>query len=386
MSYPRWSSGWQDFRETDIAQVAGLLRGGTASIISGGALASFESAFSRFAGAPHAVAFNSGTSAIYAALWALGVGRGDDVIICDYGFHVMAAPVIALGARVVPCDVDPDNLTIDPVDAAKCRTPRTKAVLVHNPWGVPAEIDHLRSTLDVPIVADASHAQGAILKGRPLGAWADITCYSLGLGKLIDGGELGCAVTADPLLRDRMIALGHVHRVPGDLLQLPWTGNAVGLKLRPHAAALVLALGQLQRFDEKRRLLRSTCKALETLLAPLGLVPMRVPPESERVYWKIVLKLDEAHHANRSAEEVSALLRQAGIPVQPNGYVPLLQNQPIFAWPTHEDQILRRPCPVAERIAPRTIVLPAPVTLPEDTIADLARVVSEMAPAATASV
>ena len=365
-----WQSDWRDIREDDLAQVERLLASGSSSVVSGGILARFEKDFAAFAGTRHAVAVNSGTSALYAALWAVGVGPGDDVLVCDYGFHVMAAAVITLGARVVPVDMLSGSLTMDPDDIGGARTPRTKAILVHHPWGVPARLDAIRAAApDLPLISDCSHAHGASLAGKPLAAWSTIACFSLGRGKLVSGGELGCAATDDPELRDRMLVLGHVNRVPGDLRHISWQGNAVGLKLRPHPVALVLARCQLKRLDEKNALMRSAGREIEAELSPLGLVPQEVPEGALRSFWRIVMRLDGRSPGPdadaRVLEAVTARLAQSGIPVEPPHYLPTLQDQPIFEWPGYERHILKRPCPTASREARRLLTLPAPVTLPQ---------------------
>lgn len=364
-----WYTSWKDVREEDIAKVSSLLSRGILSVVSGGILEQFEERFARFAGAQHAVAVNNGTAAIHAALWAVGVRAGDDVLICDYGFHGMAAAALALGARLVPCDALAESLTLDPAELPRRVTPRTKAVLVHNPWGVPAELEAIRAAARVPVVLDASHAHGATYGGKPLGQWADVTCFSLGLAKLISGGELGCAVTDDLELRERMLVYGHVNRVPNALTKLDWTGSAVGLKLRPHPLAMSLASSQLKRFDEKLALLRSTCSRLEAGFSRHGFLPQRVPEGAERVYWKLVFRLDPERFGGVPTARVEELLRAHRVPVEPNHYWPSLQHQDIFRWPDHRERILRQPCPTTEQVTPRTITLPAPVQLSDEQIA-----------------
>lgn len=376
MNLGGWPDNWSDVREEDLAKVTRLLATGPLSVVSGGILARFERAFAKLNGVEHAVATHNGTAAIHVALWAVGVRPGDDVLICDYGFHGMAAAALTLGARLVPCDMDAESFTIDPASIEARRTPSARAVLVHNPWGVPAPLAAIRAATDLPIVADASHAHGAEVDGRPLACGATVAAYSLGLHKLITGGELGCAVTNDEVLRDRMLTYGHVNRVPRDLAGHEWHGNAVGLKLRPHPAALSLALSQIGRFPEKLELLRATCRRIEEVVAAHGLSPQAVPAGAVRSYWKIVLRLDETRYAGVATQKVEDALRAEGIPVEPNHYWPLLQAQEIFRWPDYRDRLLATPCPVAARVTPRTVTLPAPVALTADALGDVASAVA----------
>ena len=366
---PCWYQSWKDVRDEDIAKVTQLLKRGILSVVAGGVMEQFEQRFARFAGTQHAVALNNGTAALYAALWAVGVRAGDDVLICDYGFHGMAAAALTLGARLVPVDCRPESLTLDPADIARRLTPRTRAILIHHPWGVPAELGPIRAAAQgVPIISDASHAHGASYGGQPLARWADVTCFSLGLGKLISGGELGCAVTDSLELRDRMLTLGHVNRVPAGLKGSEWNGSAVGLKLRPHPVALALALGQLERFEEKLSYLRATCSRLEEGFRHHGLLP-QVPPEgSARAYWRLVLRLDPGRFGDLPTAKVEESLRAHRIPVEPNHYWPSLQHQDIFRWPDHQERVLRNDCPVVQAVAPRTVTLPAPVLMTPEQI------------------
>ncbi|MBI4864405.1 MAG: aminotransferase class I/II-fold pyridoxal phosphate-dependent enzyme [Candidatus Riflebacteria bacterium] len=351
-----WHDTWRDVREEDTAQVVRLLSQGTLSQVSGGVLARFEKRFTRFAGARHGTAFNNGTASLYAALWACGVRAGDDVLVCDYGFHGVAAAVLALGARVVPVDCQAGSLTMHPGDLAAARTPSSRAVLVHNPWGVPADFQAIRASCpDLPIVSDASHAHGATYRESGLATWADVTCFSLGVKKLITGGELGCAVTDSARLRDRMVLFGHPNRVPQDLLEAGWAGNSLGLKLRPHIVALTLAYAQVGRYEEKRASLVATCGQIEEALRPHGFIPQQVPAGSGRVWWRIVLRLDEDLFG--------------GIPTE----VVVLQGQSIFDWPDHTDRVVRRPCPTAARECPRLVTLPAPAVMSREKIDAAAR-------------
>ncbi|GMU55909.1 MAG: hypothetical protein AMXMBFR33_50550 [Candidatus Xenobia bacterium] len=336
----------QDVTPEDIEEVARLLATGVLSVPSGGILTRFEKRFAKFAGNRHAVAFCNGTASIYAALWACGVEAGDDVAVCDYGFHGMAAAVASLGARMVPVDCLEGSLTMDAADLLRARTPRMKAVLVHNPWGVPADWRSLRAACpDLPLISDASHAHGATYDGQPLGAQATVTCWSMGYQKLISGGELGAVSTDDPELADRMMLLGHPNRVPRELIGTSWQGNAVGLKLRPHPVALTLAMGQLKRFDQKLAWLRHACSLRERqVVEQTGLVPQAVPEGAERSYWRLVF-----HGGPRE-----------GWPGEPNHYWPPLQRQSLFDWPSRREQVLRRACPTLERVAPGLVTLPIP--------------------------
>lgn len=361
----QWYGNWKDVEEKDLQNLNRLLLGGTLTVPFGGILNQFEKRFASFAGAEFGVAFNNGTASIYAALWALGIGPGDEVLACDYGYHGMGAALATVGARLVPCDIDPDSLCLDPQSIESRLTPRSKAVLLHHPWGNPSDIEAIRAASHLPIISDASHAHGALYRGKPLGAWADITCYSLGMRKLITGGELGCAVTNDPELRDRMIQLGHVKRAARDIRTFDWTHDAVGLKLRPHVAALAMAVPQIKRYDEKKSRLRETCAKLENGFREAGFIPQKVASENERVYWRLVFRIDPQLWGSTPINAIEEALREEGLPVEHNHYWPLLQDQAPYQWEGNQDKVVHHQCPKALQVVPRLITLPAPVTLPD---------------------
>jgi perosamine synthetase len=360
---------WRNVTEEDIKGVTKLLEQEVICVPRGGILQEFESRFAAFAGGRYAVATNNGTAALHLALWGVGVRPGTDVLVCDYGFHGMAAAVLCLGARVIPCDCEAQGLTLCPEALAERCTEDTRAILVHHPFGVPADLARIRSACPgIPLVADASHAHGAFLRGAPLACWADATCFSLGLGKPISGGELGCVVTDDAAMRDRMLIFSHVNRVPRDLIENTWKGNAVGLKFRPHPLAMSLALGQLERYPEKLATTRAACVTVEQAYAECGLRPLRPPCDAHRAYMRLVFVVDEQVYGDAGAPAVEAALRAEGVPVEPNHYWPLLQDQPIFQWPDHIGRLAPRPTPVAHAMVPRTVTLAAPVAVPEDVL------------------
>lgn len=355
----KWDE-WCDVSPQDIDAVTRLLARGEISITSGGVLDRFERRFAQFCGCRYAVATNNGTSALHVALWAVGVEQGDEVAVCDYGFHGMAAAVRSLGAVVVPVDAEPSGLTMDPSDLQNALSSNTRAVLVHNPWGAVADYAALKQAANgIPIIADASHAHGERFGGDPLAAWADVVCYSLGRGKQISGGELGCAVTDRADLRDRMLAYGHVNRVPGALAILDWKGNAVGLKLRPHPVAMVLALGQLKRYENKMAGLHEWGAWLGSLMEAFGLRPLRPPTSVQRVYWRVVGQAPPPEQRSWNVEDAERSLRKVGVPVEDNHYWPSLQCQSLFDWDSHRLGIRRRRCLNVELIAPQLLTFPA---------------------------
>ncbi len=268
------------------------------SVVSGGILERFEQAAAAFFGARHGVAVCNGTAALHLALFAMDLQPGDEVLIPVYGYYAMALPVCMMGAKPVFCDVRGDDLTLDLDDAEKMITPRTRAIITHQPWGCPVDPERLRALADrhdLKLIADVSHALGTLWRGRPLGHYYDYICASMGKGKLISGGELGVVTANTDHCRDRMLLYGHVNRVPHGLLtdRYKHIANAVGIKYRPHAFALALAMEQLSSYPERSARLVKNVRAFEQALAGIpGFTPFSTPAEADRVYWRVPFRAD----------------------------------------------------------------------------------------------
>jgi dTDP-4-amino-4,6-dideoxygalactose transaminase len=326
------------------------------SVVEGGVLERFEAAAAGFFGARHAVAVCNGTAALHLALFALDIQPGDEVILPAYGYYAMALPVCMLGGVPVFCDIREADLTLDVEEARSLLTPRTRAVIVHQPWGCPADVDALRRLADrhgVYLMSDSSHAHGALWNGRPLGHYYDFVCASFGKGKLISGGELGVATTNIDRFRDRMLLYGHVNRVPQSLItdEYRHLNNAVGVKYRPHPFAMVLALHQLETYAERSRRLVQKAVVLENGIAELaGFRSYAAPREASRVYWRIPVRVDTARLG--PVDSVLRRLEERGCPVERKERTLIPQHNTVTEY------YGAKPCrtfPVAERMVQETL-------------------------------
>jgi perosamine synthetase len=270
------------------------------SVVDGGVLERFEDTSADFFGSRHAVAVSNGTAALHLALFAMDLQPGDEVLIPTYSYYAVPLTVCMMGGIPVFCDVLEDDLAIDLDDAETMRSSRTKAIIVHQPHGCPADAERLRSYADkhgLQLICDAAQAHGALWDGRPLGYYYDYVCASLGKGKLISGGELGVVTAPSDRCRDRMMLYGHVNRVPNALLTDEYRhfDNAVGVKYRPHAFSLAMALEQMETYAERsRRLVENVQKFEEGLSSIPGFTPYKTHPKATRVYWRFPIRVDSS--------------------------------------------------------------------------------------------
>ena len=168
-------------------------------------VAELERRFAERVGTKHALALNSCTSALISALVAVGVGPGDEVIIPAYTFFASCAAVISAKAIPVIAEVD-KSLTLDPEDFERKITSRTKAVMPVHMRGAPCRMDDIMAIAKergLKVVEDVAQAMGGSYKGKALGTFGDIGCFSLQYHKIITSGEGGLLVTDDDVLYDR---------------------------------------------------------------------------------------------------------------------------------------------------------------------------------------
>ncbi len=170
-------------------------------VAQGPRVAEFERAFAASIGVGHGVAVSSCTAALHLALLAAGIGPGDEVVVPSLSFIATANAARYVGARPVFADVDAVTLNLTPETVEPVLTDRTRAVILVDQCGVPADLDAMRALCGargIAIVEDAACAVGAEYRGRPVGAGADVAAFSFHPRKLLTTGEGGMIVTPDP--------------------------------------------------------------------------------------------------------------------------------------------------------------------------------------------
>lgn len=158
----------------------------------------FENRIKEFLGAKNVIAVNTGTTAIHLALDSLGLKRGDGVIVPSFTFVATIQAIIACGATPVFCDIDTDTLNMDVRDVEGLITPQTKVIMPVHYGGLPCDMDEILKIAkkhNIKVVEDAAHAFGSLYKGRKIGSFGDITCFSFDPIKNITCGEGGAIAT-----------------------------------------------------------------------------------------------------------------------------------------------------------------------------------------------
>jgi len=363
--------------EDDVAAVVRALRSGW--LTTGPLVPEFERAFAHAAGVNHAVALSSGTAGLHAAMHALGVGPGDEVIVPPITFVATANCAVFQGARPVFADVEPDTLLIDPAEVERKISRRTRAIIAVDYAGHPCEYDRLAEVArshGVALVADACHSLGARFRERPVGSLARLNVFSLHPVKAITAGEGGVVTTDDPSLADRMrrfrnhgISLTAREREARDTWAYEVTELGYNYRITDIQCALGLSqIRKLDRWTERRRqIARRYDEAFRGL--PQA-APLAVRSWAEPAYHLYVLRLNPAAlKADRG--EIFHRLRSRGIGVNVH-YIP------VHLHPYYQERFGTGPglCPVAEAAYERLLTLPL---FPAMTDQDVERVIGEVA-------
>ena len=217
----------------------------------------FEKEYASWLGMKYALGFNNGTAAVHGAMFGVGIGKGDEIICPSITYWASCIPVFSLGGTVIFAEIDPDTLCIDPEDIEKRVTERTKAIIVVHYTGMPADMDKIMKIArkhNLKVIEDASHAHGALYKGKMVGTIGDVSAFSLMSGKSFPCGEAGIMCTNDQGTYERALAFGHYER-HGDIkledikkgAGLPWGGY----KYRMHQLSSAMGLIQLKNYPKQ---------------------------------------------------------------------------------------------------------------------------------------
>jgi len=366
--------GRQSIDEEDIKAVVEVLRSDW--LTTGPKVEEFERAFARAVGAKHAVAVSSGTAALHAAMYALGIGPGDEVIVPPMTFAATANCVVFQGGTPVFADVEEETLLIDPKEVERRITPRTRAIIAVDYAGQPCDYDELcriAKNNNIYLVSDACHALGAKYKGRPVGSLADLTVFSFHPVKHITTGEGGMITTDHPELADRMRIFRN-HGITTDHRQREALGSwfyemvDLGYNYRITDFQCALGLSQLKKLpiwlkrrheiaDEYRKFFSGS----------IDFEPLIVRDKVYHAYHLYIIRL-KSKKKDLTRNHVFKWLRTEGIGVNVH-YIP------VHLHPFYQTRFKTGPglCPVAEAAYAEIISLPIYPAMTKETVVTVTR-------------
>ena len=313
----------------------------------------FEREWADYVGSKHCLATNSGTAGLHIALTAAGVGPGDQVIVPAFTFVATALAVLHAGAVPVFVDIEPRTLGMDPAQIERAITPHTRAVIPVHMHGTPCEIDAIAkicSRHNLALIEDAAQAHGATHRGRKVGTFGAIGCFSVQSSKSLPAGEGGLVVTDDQALwerANRARMFGEDVREADDTgyrIERALDGNraydslGMGWMYRTNELTAAVGRAQLRKLDAFNAMAQHNAEALSARLSELtGVVPPVVSDGDTSCFHKYRVRMDaralgidapairvrDAVRAALVAEGVEAVLWQSK-PVPAQG---LFQNK-----------------------------------------------------------
>lgn len=344
--------------EEEVAAVAEVIRSGW--VAQGPRVREFEQRFADLQQAGHAVAVSSCTTALHLALVVAGVGPGDDVVVPSFSFIATANAATYVGARPVFADVDPVTGNVTAATLAEALTPRTRAVVVVDQGGVPADLDAVRELCDplgIVVLEDAACAAGSTYRNRPVGAGADVAAWSFHPRKVVTTGEGGMLTTprADwgdraRRLREHAMSVSAADR-HASVLAPAEEYTEVGFNHRMtdlQAAVGLVQLGRLPAMVARRRELAAGYA--ERLADLPGLRPVADPPWGTSNFQSYWVEVTDGHPLDRDG--LLAALARHGVSARRG--IMAAHRQPAYA----DRDTGSVPLPVTERLTDRTLILP----------------------------
>lgn len=367
---------WPSYDDQQIAAVGEVLRSGKVNYWTGQYCADFEQAFARYTGTRYAIATANGTLALELALYALGVGEGDEVIVPARTFVGTASSVVARGAVPVFADVDPisGNLTVQTI--APLLSTRTRAVIAVHLNGWPANMPELMAFAEgraLYVIEDCAQAHGAAIADRRVGSFGHLAAFSFCQDKIIStGGEGGMLVCNQPDFFARAWSYkDHGKRLtardPAPVPGYRWVHAGPGSNYRMTEMQAVLGLLQLRRLQEWNRVRTANARHLNLVLADWVDVPLP-PPALRHAFYRFAFHLPVQYLARREA--LLTALQAAGVPVSTGSCPALYREQAMADFP------LRCDCPGAEHHGRAALYLPVHPTLSYEQLDRLATTVA----------
>jgi len=328
---------WPVLNEEDEQAVLQVMRDG--NITTHPVIRELEQDYAELTGRKHALAHNNGTAGLFAAFYALGLQPGDEVLVPSATFWASVVPMLWLGAVPVFCESETDRMGLDPEDVRKKITNKTKAIVVVHLWGLPGkmtELFQIAKEHDLKIIEDASHAHGAMWRGKPCGALGDISVFSLQGDKLSPGGEGGMFLCDEYEYFEKAACLGDITRIIE--LETPaqrFAATSFGIKTRIAPLSAAIARGQLRRLQQNNRRRNDNLEYLSHALEKLGFHTFQAPDHIERVYFEFMIRYNPEKIILPRDVLIEALQKE-GCQVAVPRY-PLVHQQPLFtegAWKT----------------------------------------------------
>ncbi|MFC1729977.1 DegT/DnrJ/EryC1/StrS family aminotransferase [candidate division KSB1 bacterium] len=316
----------------------------------------FEDKFSKFCNVKYSVSVCNGNAALHLALAALGIGKGDEVIVPDITFISTANAVVYTGAKPVFVDIEKRTWNIDPEKIKEKITGKTKAVIPVHLYGHPCDMGRIMKIAkehNLFVVEDCAEAHGAEYKGKKVGSFGDIGCFSFFGNKIITTGEGGMCTTDSKELRDKMDILKNYGNSP----DRKYDYKVIGFNYRMTNMQAAVGVAQIKKIDEIIDKKRENASIYNKLLKDVKGITLPAEEDyAKNVYWMYTMLVEDDFGITR--DELASLLSKKGIETRP--IFPPISSFEIYKT---DDRF-----PIAEEVARKGLNLPSSAKLTEKDI------------------
>lgn len=326
----------------EISAVTSILKNGslTSAASHGGKhVQAFEKSASLFIKSKYVVAVNSGTAALQAALYALDVKKGDEVLVPSFTFVATANSVVSTGAKPVFVDILKENYTMDPDDLQKKITKKTRAIMPVHLYGNVAYIDRILEIAkkhNLPVIEDSAQSLGSTYKGKHAGTFSDLGCWSMYPAKVMTSGEGGFIGTNNKKLHDKLLMIRNHGMVHG------YDTRIFGLNLRLPEISAAIATIQMKKLPGFLKTRQKNANLLSKLISDLNII-LPHQRKNENVNWYLYTI------ATSKRDKILKKLNEKGIGAA--SYYPT----PVHKTPFYQQKIK---LPITEWASSHTLSLP----------------------------
>lgn len=352
-----------DLTGNELKYVSDCIKSGWISS-AGKFVKEFEEKFSRYCGCKYGAAVSTGTAALHISLVALGIGKNDEVIIPILTYIATANAVAYTGAKPIFVDVEKDTWNINPEKIEEKITKKTKAIIPVHLYGNPCEMDKIMEIArkhSLYVIEDCAEAHGAEYKGKKVGSFGDVACFSFYGNKIITTGEGGMCVSNDLKIMEKIKKYRN-HCANADKR---YFHDDIGFNYRLTNLQAALGVAQFEKLDKMIEIKRSNSRLYNNLLE--GTKNLILPSERcnvKNIFWMYSILVKDENTKNKLIER----LKKEGIDTRPFFY-PVNQMQP---YKTNEL------FPSAEEISKKGILLPSSVLLKKNDIERICQIIKKV--------
>jgi hypothetical protein len=377
---------WPAYAPEEILAVSRVLASGNVNYWTGDEARAFEREYAEYTGCRHAIALANGTVALELALYALGIGTGDEVVVPSRTFIASASCAVMRGATPVVADVDPvsQNLTADTIRAVL--SPRTRAIIAVHLAGWPCEMDSIMALAGergLKVIEDCAQAHGAAFKRRPVGSFGDLGAFSFCQDKIITtGGEGGMLVTDDSALWAKAWSYkdhGKNHATYGQPAPKPgpfnWVHESFGTNWRMTEMQAAIGRVQLRKLEGSLHARRRNASILTEIFSHVPGLRTTIPTSDiDHPYYKYyVFVRPEVLKSGWTRDRIVEAVSAEGVPCSV-GSCSEIYLEKAFKESMRPAERLT----VARELGETSLMLPVHPTLAESDVRDIARAVEKV--------